>query len=1094
MLVNQIRVELARAAARIALFAVPAAYAQEGDEDETGSAATEAEASEIEEVTVTGSRLKRDTFTSISPLQVISGQVSREIGLIDPTQILQESTAASGIQTDLTFASVFRTTNGPGATNVDLRGLGASRTLVLVNGRRLAPSGVEGAPTTPDSNLIPGSMVQQYEVLLDGASSVYGSDAVAGVVNVILRKDFDGLELELFSNIPAAGNSAGSQNQISAAWGHNGDRGFVGIGAEYRKVDPLTLADRKWTDQCDRHAEITTAGETRSRDVYWNTTFNMKPFGDCKFGAAAGFANTFDGRMGSLLRSPGTTNIGIPGWSDYSAYSVPVDTTRDGLADVSFVDINMNGAAQYAQIIPELKTTSVLAYGEYTFNTESNLTPYFELQYNRRESDYIGDPGNVGVAVPAQNPFNPCNPAAVNGVDCGSAYDTLLTDPGYVQDFSDYYVENFGCFGLPAEFCTPANFGLLSGPTGPQPFLPVFTVRGDRDNSVTDLDQIRAVVGIRGDMPFMNFGSFDDWSFDFYVSDTESDGTSSRVGIRSDRLNLSQGIYSSTSTPCENDTGEELVDDAATGCVPVNLFAPSLYANLVNNDFATVEERNYLFDSRDFRTKYGQTIYSLYANGEIFSLPAGDVLFGLGLEYREDEIESLPDEVAAEGLLQQFFVDKGAVGEKYTREFFAELELPLLADMEGIKELTINGSTRYTEDEFYGGAWTYSAKIAYRPADAMLFRGTVGTSYRAPNLRENFLAGQTGFIQITDPCVVSEDAFDVEGNYDPTLDIRSPTVIANCVADPNVDPFTFTNFGTSRYVTEASEGGATDLAEEKSESWSAGLVWEQPFFSSFDLVFGVTYYEIDIKDEIIDPSLSFILNDCYGDLEGDSPFCSRISRNSSGALVDPSQINLIDQGFINRDKLKARGADFNLRFDMPTQMFNRAVDLGAEFIFNRNYETSSRIIEGGAGDETDDFTGEFGYPKWKGRVTLRADVGDFRWTWSTRYISSVEQDADGIGDFSNIYEDAEIDTCFGPDAGDVNCRNIGFADKYFVHDASVYYFGDVWTFGAGIRNLLNEAPPFVDSQEVSSFNNVPIGAGYDIFGRTAFVDVVYNWQ
>ena len=160
------------------------------------------------------------------------------------------------MQIDLTFQG-FVLDNGPGATTIDLRGLGADSTLLLVNGRSLAPAGVEGAPVSPDTTLLPSTLVQQYEVLLDGASSVYGSDAVAGVVNVIMRKDFDGFELEAFASLPAGEYSAGKQNAISAAWGHNGDRGFIGIGAEYVNWEPVTFADREWTDQCDKHYEVT---------------------------------------------------------------------------------------------------------------------------------------------------------------------------------------------------------------------------------------------------------------------------------------------------------------------------------------------------------------------------------------------------------------------------------------------------------------------------------------------------------------------------------------------------------------------------------------------------------------------------------------------------------------------------------------------------------------------------------------------------------------------------------------------------------------------------------------------------------------------
>ena len=155
----------------------------------------------VEEVVVTGSRLKRSTFTSISPLQIISADISREAGLMNAADILQTSTSAGGQQIDLTFSG-FVLDNGPGSRTVNLRGLGAARTLLMINGRRMAPSGVEGAPYAPDSGIIPRGLVSQYDVLTDGASSVYGSDAIGGVTNVILKQDFDGLRIELNGTKP----------------------------------------------------------------------------------------------------------------------------------------------------------------------------------------------------------------------------------------------------------------------------------------------------------------------------------------------------------------------------------------------------------------------------------------------------------------------------------------------------------------------------------------------------------------------------------------------------------------------------------------------------------------------------------------------------------------------------------------------------------------------------------------------------------------------------------------------------------------------------------------------------------------------------
>ncbi len=1074
MIVDEFRAVLARVlklsvvSLAILGLALPVAFAQDEVEGEDADSTSEASDKTIEEIVTTGSRLKRDTYSSISPLQIITAKVSREVGVIDPSTILHESTATSGVQFDLTFGA-FVIDNGPASSSVDLRGLGASRTLFLMNGRRLSPSGVEGAPTSPDTTLIPATLVQQYEVLLDGASSIYGSDAVAGVVNIILEKDFDGLELEAFSNIPAAGDGDGQQNQLSVKWGYNGDRGFIGFGAEYREIERLKLEDRRWSNECRKHAEVTTEGEIRTTDLWYANNFGMIT-GDCVITGLAGYVTELGSpALGSLFYQPGFSNTTIPNLSDYNSFGVVVDTTNDGFADINFADYNLNGNSQFLDVIPEITRASAMAYGEYTFAGDANITPYFEMQYNQKETSSQAFVAQLFPVVNALNPFNPCNPLGA-GVDCGLAADTLLTDPNFLDDWLAVYS------------ATPEEFGLLTGAVGPIAVRPVVAVRGDRNDNQTEITQIRAVFGVHGDLPALN-----NWSWDFYISSTDTSGDSVWNGVRGDRLDLALGNFSSTGTPCDNDLGVSLASDTAAGCVPVNMFAPSLFANVVNNDFETQAERDYVFGTREFDTDYRQTVLSTYITGDLFELPGGDAMAVIGFEYREDEIDSIPNVVAAEGRFFGFSADQGAIGEKFTREFYAELELPLAAGKPGVEELTVNISTRHTKDEFYSGAWTYSTKLAYRPTDSLLIRATVGTSYRAPNLRENFLAGQTGFNNVSDPCVIPDVAVDVTGNYIPENDSRDPVTIQNCVNDSGVDPFTFINNGIQVYSVESVEGGSLDLVEENSDSYSVGFVWDQPIWEAFDMSFSATFYSIEVQDEIIEPSIFFILGDCYSDPEFDSPFCSRITRGADSRLL------LVDEGFINRDRLKARGVDLNLRFDWPTQMFGRAVDLSGDFAFNRALELSSRVVDTAGGDETDEFTGEFGFPEWQGRSTLRADIGDWRVTWSMRYLSSVKQDADGVDDFDNVFT-GNADTCLGPENGDVNCRDIGYADNYMVQDASVFYLGDVWTLGLGLRNIADTAPPFVDGTEVGSFNNRPRGRGYDLFGRTAFVNVRYNFQ
>ncbi len=1093
MRVDEDRAILARALSPFAiifasfcLLAAPTVFAQDDSESLDDLAELEEDKS-VDEVVVTGSRLKRDTYSSISPLQVITGQVSREIGLIDPGTILQESTAASGVQIDLTFQG-FVLDNGPGATTIDLRGLGAGRTLLLINGRRVAPAGVEGAPVSPDTTLLPGSLVQQYDVLLDGASSVYGSDAVSGVVNVVLRKDFDGLELEAFSNVPAAGDSAGLQSRISASWGKNFDRGFIGVGAEFRDWDVVTLDDREWTRGCDKHYEIDDNGNYRTLGIGDFYDYNMRP-SDCKRSGLVGRFWESGTGLGSVYYTPGSSNSGIPNFSDSALYSVPISNGADGYNSVTFQDYSSNGATNFAHMVPDIQTYSAMAYGEYTLVGEANLTPYFEIMYSQRDSFQDSGGYQLFPSVPGDNPFNPCNPAAAGGVDCGLAHDSVLDDPTYRAAFANYYEGTCAYYGIPLAGCTPNAFGLYYGAIGSALTQPIVNVRGDRTLTDVTASQQRIVLGLRGDMPFLDFGTIDNWSFDFYAMQSDSDGQSSRPGIRGDRLDHALGWNSATSTPCVDDYAQNLSADVTQGCVPVNMFAASLYSPIIGGDFATPAERAYLFDTRDFDTTYTQQVFSIYANGEVFNLPGGEALFGIGAEYRNDEINSLPDDVARDGLFFGFFADGGAVGEKYTREYFAELEMPLLADVTAFKELTTNISTRHTTDEYYGDAWTYSGKLAWRPVDSLLIRGTVGTSYRAPNLRENFLLGQSGFNGLYDPCVIPDEARDpLSGGYNPLLDDREPEVMANCLAN-GANPTTLDNNGINVYSTEINAGGAVDIREEKSESMSAGLTWEQPFFQSFDMIIGATYYEIEIRDEIIEPSAQFIINDCYYDLEGDSPFCSRIVRADGGTGL----FDIINQGFINRDAKKARGVDLNMTFDYPTEMFGRAVDLQADFAFNRTLEVKDVYLDDDGEASIDYDVGEFAYPEWKGRMSFRADINDWRITWSTRYISSVEQQADGIDSPGNVV-DGDADTCEGPAMGDVNCRDVGFAENYFVNDASLYYYGDKWTLGAGLRNVFNQEPPTVDGSEVFSFNNVAYGSGYDYLGRTLFLNVVYRLQ
>ena len=287
--------------------------------------------------------------------------------------------------------------------------------------------------------------------------------------------------------------------------------------------------------------------------------------------------------------------------------------------------------------------------------------------------------------------------------------------------------------------------------------------------------------------------------------------------------------------------------------------------------------------------------------------------------------------------------------------------------------------------------------------------------------------------------------------------------------------------------------GSTDLIEEGSESWTAGFSWDVEVFDGvsaledLDINFGATYYEIEIRNEIIPLGAQGSINSCYNDAEFDSVFCSNISRDNEGFIDE------VSQQFLNRDQIRTRGVDLNMSLDLPVTIANRPVDLSADLNFNRKLEFSTAISDIETGEiERDSDLGQFGFPEWEGTAIFRADFNDYRLTWSTRYIGNVAVDPDVRANFpfSNIDSSANRRyTCLGEARGDVDCRPVGEADNYFRHDMSFFYYGDVWTIGVGARNVLNVAPPQVDGRIQFSGWNTPFGAGYDINGRQYFVNI-----
>jgi iron complex outermembrane receptor protein len=748
----------------------------------------------MQRVEVTGSRIASPNADSPSPLQVLNAADIAASGANNLQDLLLQNPTL-GTPTYSRTNTAFLT-SGAGVATVDLRNLGTSRTLVLVNGRRFV-SGVPG-DSAVDLNSIPTDFIERVELLTGGASAAYGSDAVAGVVNIITKRNFNGLMVDAQGGESSKGDS--EKRKLSLTFGTSNDDGFL-MG----------------------HLGFTRDGAVWSRDraasaVDQNTTISKT--------------------------NPGGAFIAkSPTYSSYAPQGHFYGDTEDFTYDKSGNIIPFNSAqsgfnrSQYRTIAVPTDRFLMATNGELKLNEHN--TAFMEGTYASTRVSTSIEPFPLG----SESIF----PASGGQVPAGSFVNgQLVKNPLVPQYLYDRITDNDGD-KIPDYYFT-RRLGEV----------------GSRNTSV-DRDTFRFATGLKGD-----FHAWKDWNYEAYVAigqAKEAQQSTGQVNVLNFR-NALQAIPGPNGTvQCADANARE------QGCVPINVFG---YNSISPAALAYVTAPGSLV------TRTTQKLAGGHIDGEIFDLPAGPLGVAVGVEFRKEFSESVPDALTQAGLNAGNAIPP-TQGEFSVREAFVEAHIPVLKDLPFVKQLDLPLAFRHGDYSSVGSTNSWNAGFEWTVVDDVKLRGTRSLSTRAPNINELYQAPSQDYpTGLNDPCL--------------GVGLQTAgTTAERCRADPGVlaninANGTFTTTLADQQGISGYNRGNPNLTAEKGRSTTVGLVWTPrsiPMLNRF--TFTADYFNIKIADAIVSTPRQFALTGCYN---GTNPaLCQFITRypaatgnSSAGAL------------------------------------------------------------------------------------------------------------------------------------------------------------------------------------------------------------------
>jgi iron complex outermembrane receptor protein len=1024
----------------------------------------------LEDMVVTGSRILRNNMDSASPIVTVDERLfDQSSTLAIETQLNKLPQFTPTIDIPTSGGDIQPTArNTPGEATIALRGLGANRSLVLVNGRRGTPSNGMGVM---DINTIPIAAIEYVEAISGGASAVYGADAMAGVVNFIMKDDFVGLEIDAQAGINQEGDNF--EYQVSGVWGSDlaDDRGNVMMAFSYNNRDDALQGDRDWYREA--WADPSKAG-TQFWAPYTAIGFG---FSNLPTAAALNEAMGVTGFTDPVLNVTVYDDFKGNAFTGFGMACTPVSATgvpaaeAAGIIDNYAAKVQNNGCLGYNNI----KNYLIFPMDRYNMYTQGN----FEI------TDRIG--------VWGQAYFSNVNTHTIQepGV--------ITTTGENVPIYPEYNRE-----ALPDELLDILD----SRPDPDAPFGLQWTLPRNRE-TLSSTQTFNVTGGFEGLIPGI------EWTWEAFYSYGQTSTFSQGLGYASlERTRTVVGgviDYADDGSPIFYDgyknfgQGFEMVGNEEGGGVGgatvtcTSGFNPFVESGITEDCWDAIKA--------DIKTHMimEQTIWEANTQGRILDLPAGELRGAIGISHRKNVFKFISETINSEGVsfndqILGLNPAQDSFGKIGVKEYYAELLIPVLSDLPFIKQLNLELGGRYSDYNTTGGSETYKILADWRANDWLRFRGGYNRAERAPNIAELFLNPEMIFAAYSggDPCsTLNVNSYsanpDLNPNYYEVITLCGEKMEGTGNPDADFeyygddyrvireDPSLATNQPTATFgFLWPINVGNPNLTPEVADTWTLGAVFNSDFDDPWlsDLRVSIDYYSIEITDAIGQQSGGLVMRQCLDPLfnptfDPDSPYCDGMPRDFRNGGVGQLRTS-----FYNNGAFETSGIDLNVNWGMDVGPGRLSVNANVNYLLDKSSTELSAV------DPLIDYTGTFGPVQnglngnsyeWRTLTSIGYYWGDLNVTLRHDYKSSIEQAvvAQGLPGSSG-------------------------ASGYHLFDLLGNYAltNNLW-LRFGCENVLNEEPPVIGVNENDPngmYGGVFNAQNYDTVGRRFYLGARVNFQ